>query len=136
MQNILNLIGRILLGYMFVFAGWGKLTGYAGTEQYFQHLGLATWLLPIVIIVELGGGLAIITGLLTRISALGLAVFCILTAFMVHFPAMQAATDPTVHQLQMLNVMKNIAMAGGFAVLAAHGAGRISLDEQFQIKFR
>lgn len=133
MKDSLILIARLLLAYMFVYAGWNKLTGYAMTVQYLHHLGIPTGLLPFVIGVELGGGLAVIFGLLTRLSALALAVFCVLTAFMVHFPAMQAATNPAIHELQMLNVMKNIALAGGFLVLAGHGAGRFSVDGRFKL---
>jgi putative oxidoreductase len=136
MENIVNLTGRVLLGYMFVYYGWGKLTSYAGTAQYFQHLGIPTWLLPLVIILELGGGLAVLLGLLTRLSALGLAVFCVLTAFMVHLPAMQGATDPVIHQLQMLNVVKNVAMAGGFILLLAYGGGKFSIDHRFKLPLR
>jgi putative oxidoreductase len=136
MADIVNVIGRILLAYLFVYSGWAKLTSYSGMEQYLQHLGIATWSLPIVIIVELGGGLAVVLGAFTRLSALGLAVFCFLTAFMVHFPAMQAAADATVRELQMLNVAKNVAMAGGFLVLVAHGAGRFSIDAKFKLPLR
>jgi putative oxidoreductase len=132
MRHAVNLLGRVLLAYMFVSSGWGKLTAYAATSHYLQSLDIPTALLPVVILVELGGGIAILLGLFTRVAAVGLAVFCVLTAVMVHYPLAHAATDVQIQHLQMLNVMKNLAIAGGFLVLAAHGAGKISLDQRLR----
>lgn len=113
------LAGRLLIAFIFVGAGWSKIGGYEGTQQYMQSVGVPGALLPLVIFVELGGGLAIILGLLTRLAAFGLAVFSIVSAVLFHGGA---------DQIQQIMFMKNLAMAGGFLFLVAHGAGAISLD--------
>ncbi len=111
--------GRVLIALIFVTAGWSKIGGYAGTQAYMESAGVSGALLPLVIFAELGGGLAIIFGLLTRLAALGLAVFSVVSALLFH-----AGSDP----MQQILFAKNLAMAGGFLFLVAHGAGPISLD--------
>lgn len=128
MKDVTNLIGRVFMAYIFVVAGWGKLSGFSGTEQYFQHLGIPALLVAPVILIELGGGIALILGLFTRWVALVLAGFCLATAFLVHFHPGNTG--------QMINFMKNFAMAGGFLILAANGAGRFSLDTKFGLPGR
>lgn len=113
------LAGRLLIAAIFVIAGWGKINGYAGTQAYMQSAGVPGALLPLVIAVELGGGLAIVLGLFTRLAALGLAVFSVVAALLFHGGA---------DQMQQIMFMKNMAMAGGFLFLVAFGAGRISID--------
>lgn len=128
MQDVINLVGRILMAAIFVHAGYGKLTNYSGTAQYFQHLGLATPLLPLVILLELGGGIALALGLFTRVVAFALAGFCVLTAVIVHYHPGD--------QMQMINFMKNLAMCGGFLFILAYGPGRISLDGKYGLPWR
>lgn len=125
MQDITNFAGRILLAVIFVLAGFQKLTHYSGTQQYLEHLGIPGMLLPLVILLELGGGIALVLGAYTRVVAVALAGFCLLTAVMVHYHPGD--------QMQMINFMKNLAMAGGFLVLAAYGAGKMSLDYRFKL---
>ena len=120
MDKWLNLVGRILLAVIFIVAGFGKITGYAGTAAYMASKGIPGALLPLVIALELGGGIAIVLGFQTRIVALALAAFCIVSAAIFHF-------EPG-NQGQMINFMKNFAMAGGFLVLAQVGAPWMSID--------
>ena len=121
MTHLSTLLGRFGLAFIFVVSGVGKLgAGYAGTQQYMEAMGVPGALLPLVILAELGGGLAIAAGFLTRWAALGLAVFSVASGVLFHYqPA-----DP----MQMISFMKNLAIAGGFLVLAAHGAGALSVD--------
>jgi putative oxidoreductase len=121
-QPWIDLAGRLLIAFIFVGAGWSKIGGYAGTQAYMESMGVPGALLPLVIFAELGGGLAIVFGLLTRLAAGGLAVFSIVSAILFH-----GADDP----MQQIMFMKNIAIAGGLLFLVAHGAGRISLDHKF-----
>ncbi len=107
--------------WIFIDSGWGKIAAFAGTQQYMESAGVPGILLPLVIAIELGGGLAILLGLFTRWVALALAVFSIVAAILFHVPHM-------ADQMQAINVWKNLAIAGGFCVLAAHGAGRYSVD--------
>lgn len=121
MNDWLALLGRLGLSLAFIILGWGKIAAYVGTQQYMESAGVPGALLPFVIIIELGGGVAILLGLFTRWTALALAVFSVLAAVFFHLPHFSDAA-------QALNVWKNIAMAGGFCVLAAHGAGAYSID--------
>jgi putative oxidoreductase len=122
MSSIAMLIGRILLSVIFIQAAISKLMDISGTIAYFQGLGLllpsvAIWL---VILVELVGGLMILTGLYTRIAATVLALFCIATAFIGH--------SDWSNIVEFQAFMKDIAIAGGLFYVAAAGAGIISLD--------
>ena len=114
-----DLLGRILIAALFVVAGGGKIAAYAATQGYMQSAGVPGGLLPLVILIEVGGGLAIILGLYTRLVAVLMAGFSIVTALLFH-----AGHD----QVSQIMLMKNFAMAGGFLFLVANGAGKLSLD--------
>jgi putative oxidoreductase len=86
-----------------------------------EAVGVPGGLLPLVIALELGGGLAILGGAFTRWIALALAAFSLVSAALFHADFGDAA--------QAINFWKNVAMAGGFLMLAAHGAGSYSLDQ-------
>jgi putative oxidoreductase len=118
-----DLAGRILIALIFITAGWSKIGGFEGTQQYMASMGVPGALLPLVIITELGGGLLIVAGLFTRYTALALAGFTILSAVLFH-----GNVDDPSEQIQF---MKNLAIAGGFLFLVAHGAGKLSLDHRF-----
>ncbi len=120
MNASLALFGRIGLSLIFLISGWGKIAAYAGTQQYMESAGLPGALLPLVIALELGGGLAILSGVFTRWIALALAAFALASAALFHANLDDAA--------QAINFWKNVAMAGGFLMLAAYGAGTLSLD--------
>ncbi|MGL5323926.1 MAG: DoxX family protein [Aeromonas sp.] len=120
MKDVALLAGRVLLALMFVIAGWGKIGGYAGTQGYMEAMGVPGALLPLVILLELGGGLAVVLGLFTRTLSVLLAGFCVVAAVIFHYqPA---------DQMQMIMFMKNLSVAGGFLALAAAGAGAFSVD--------
>ncbi|MGE6267718.1 DoxX family protein [Aeromonas media] len=120
MKDVALLAGRILLALMFVMAGWGKIGGYAGTQGYMETMGVPGFMLPLVILLELGGGLAIMLGLFTRSLSVLLAGFTLMAAFIFHYQPAE--------QMQMLMFMKNLSVAGGFLALAAAGPGAFSLD--------
>jgi putative oxidoreductase len=120
MKDVALLVSRVLLALMFVIAGWGKIGGYAGTQGYMEAMGVPGAVLPLVILLELGGGLAIVLGLFTRSIAVLLAGFTLMAAFLFHYQPAE--------QMQMLMFMKNLSIAGGFLALAAAGAGAFSLD--------
>lgn len=116
------LVGRVLLSLMFIFSGYSKIMGYAGTQQYMEGAGVPGMVLPLVILVELGGGLAILVGWMTRWAALALAGFTALAAVLFH--------ADFADQNQMIHFMKNLTIVGGFLVLAAAGAGAYSIDRK------
>ncbi len=114
-----DLAGRVLIASLFLITGIGKITGYAGTQAYMASQGVPGALLPLVIALEVGGGLAIVLGWHTRLVAALLGGFSIAAALIFH-----AGGDMT----QQLMLMKNFAIAGGFLFLVARGAGEWSLD--------
>lgn len=120
LYDVSDLGGRILISVIFIMAGWGKIGGYAGTQAYMESQGVPGALLPLVIATELGGGILVVLGLWTRLAALGLAGFSVLAGLLFHFKPDD--------QMQMMILMKNVAMGGGFLVIAAHGARALSLD--------
>lgn len=123
-QTILNAgthtTGRALMSAIFIMAGINKIGGYAGTQGYMESAGVPGILLPLVIVLEIGGGLAILLGWQTRIAAFMLAGFSILSALVFHF----SFGD----QMQSILFMKNMAMAGGLLFLVTAGAGNWSVD--------
>ncbi|MBK9520756.1 MAG: DoxX family protein [Rhodocyclaceae bacterium] len=118
------LIGRFLMALIFIVAGAGKIGSYGGTQEYMQAMGVPGAVLPLVILTELGGGLAICFGLKTKLVAILLAGFSVVSGVIFH--------HNFADQVQAIMFMKNLAMAGGFLVLAASGAGAISLDEKLR----
>lgn len=114
-----SLLGRLGLSLIFIISGWGKIAGYAATQQYMEAMGVPGGLLPLVIALELGGGLAILGGAFTRWIALAMAAFSLASAALFH-----GLGDPA----QAIHFWKNVAMAGGFLMLVANGAGALSLD--------
>ena len=120
LQSSTILVGRILLAAIFLLAGLNKIGSYKGTAAYMASQGVPALLLPAVIALEVGGALALIGGLYTRLSSLLLAGFCVLSAALFH--------ANIGDQTQFALAFKNLAMAGGFLILAAHGPGRYSLD--------
>ncbi|MFA0791407.1 DoxX family protein [Microbulbifer echini] len=121
-----KLVGRVLMSLLFIFAGWNKIGGYKMTEAFMVSMGIPALLLPLVIIVELLGGLAILLGFFTRFSAIILFLFCLASAWIVHY----SPEDPG----EMTSFMKNITIAGGYLILACAGAGRFSLDHWIRKK--
>lgn len=115
-----KLVARILMSVIFIVSGYGKIGAYAGTQEYMASAGLPGFLLPLVILLELGGGLAILFGFFTRWVALALAAFCLLSAWLFH--------NVPGDQMQQIMFMKNLTIAGGFLVLACAGAGKFSVD--------
>ncbi|MBI3370515.1 MAG: DoxX family protein [Betaproteobacteria bacterium] len=125
MNNAIVLVARILLAHIFLISGVGKLgAGYAATQGYMAAMGVPGALLPLVIALEIGGGLALVAGFLTRWTALALAGFCVVGAVIFH--------NDFGNQMQMINYMKNFAMAGGLLLLYVHGAGVFSVDARRQ----
>ncbi|HWU68503.1 MAG TPA: DoxX family protein, partial [Stenotrophobium sp.] len=124
LQSSAELIGRILMAAIFVIAGYGKITAYAGTQAYMASAGVPGALLPLVIALELGGGLLLIAGYQTRLLALVLAGFSLVTAALFH--------NPLADHAMLTMFLKNVAMAGGFLIIAVHGAGPLSLDHRFR----
>ena len=119
--NNLMPLARVLLASLFLVAGLSKISQYAGTQAYMASAGLSGALLPLVILLETGGALALIVGFQVRWVALALALFTIVSALLFHFNF--------ADQIQSLMFLKNLSIAGGLLILAAAGAGPWSLDQ-------
>jgi putative oxidoreductase len=121
-SSVTILLGRILLAVIFLLSGFGKLSAISGTAAYFGGLGLPLPTVTAVVVglIELLGGLAILVGFQTRIAAWVLAVFTIATGLVAH--------TGWADQMQMNQFLKNLAITGGFLLLASSGAGAYSID--------
>jgi putative oxidoreductase len=133
MENVVErygtLLGRILIALIFVFAGFGKVTGFEGTVGYITSKGLPLPTLAAIgaIIVELGGGVLLAIGWKTKLAAAALFVFTAMTALFFHnFWAMA----PDQAQNQMIHFMKNLAIMGGLLFVMAHGSGPLSVERR------
>ena len=134
-QNALVLVARILLSFMFILAGFGKLTDPAGTAGMIAGAGLpaATALSYLAGAFELVAGLAVLVGFQTKIAAWALAVFCVSTGLVFHsgtvaVPGWPDAALGWINTLNGIMMMKNITLAGAYILLATSGAGAYSLD--------
>ena len=122
MEKISQLVARIFMGQIFLIAGIGKISAYAGTAGYMAAMGVPGGLLPLVIALEVLGGLAIIVGWQTKWAAMALAAFSIIAALIFH--------HNFADQIQMIMFMKDIAMTGGLMLLSVYGAGAYSIDNR------
>jgi putative oxidoreductase len=120
MEKTATLVGRVLLAHIFLLSGISKIGGYAATAGWMEAMGVPGALLPVVILLEVGGGLALILGWQTRLAAVALAGFSIIAAVIFH--------NNFADQMQMIMFMKNFAIAGGLFYIVAYGAGAWSLD--------
>ena len=127
LEDVGFLVARILMPILFIVAGWGKITGYAGTQQYMESMGVRGFFLPLTILLEFGGGLAILFGFLTRTTALFTAGFTLLTAFIFHNNFAEGANS--------IMFMKNLTIAGGYLLLGITGPGAFSIDRVLNKKW-
>ncbi len=121
------LVARLLLAQIFLISGFGKIVGFEGTAQYIAAHGLpAAQLVTILtILVELGGGIALVVGWKARFAAAALFVFSLLAALIFHAfwaaPADQA-------MMQQINFLKNLAISGGMLYVVVYGSGPLSVE--------
>jgi putative oxidoreductase len=117
-----NTVGRVLISAIFLLSGISKVSGYEATRGYMAAMGVPGEVLPLVIAFEIGASAAIIIGFRTRLVALALAGFSLVTAVLFH----AELSDQT----QFIMFMKNVAIAGGFLLLVANGPGALALDNR------
>ncbi|MDB2591042.1 DoxX family protein [bacterium] len=115
-------IGRLLISFIFLMSGFNKIGNYSNTSGWMESMGVSSSLLPLVIIIEILAAIAIIVGWKTKIAAFLLASFCIFSGLIFH-------TDFS-NQVEMIMLMKNFAIAGGFLILVVNGPGNFSLDNR------
>ena len=119
-RDLVLLAGRLLLALIFVHEGVELATHFEGAQKAMAAQGVGTPLLLAVIALQLGAGLSVALGILTRLGALGLGLFCLMTASMFH--------TNFASQNELLHFEKDLAIAGGMFILALSGAGRLAVD--------
>lgn len=120
MTNTQLLAARVLMGLLFLLAGLGKLGDVPGFAGYMASGGVPAVLAWPVVLFEIIFGLALIAGFQTRIVAWGLAAFCVASGLLYHFDL--------GNQMQVTQLLKNLALAGGYLALGVAGAGAYSVD--------
>lgn len=119
-SGLFAVIGRIMLALIFIISGAMKLSAVSSTGEYMATAGLPANLALPVGLFEVIGGIMIVLGIFTRLTALAFAAFCLLTALLFH----RETADP----MQAAAALKNIAIAGGFLCLFAYEGKSWSLD--------
>lgn len=127
LADLALLVGRIALVALFLISGWAKLIDLAGTAGYLQSLGVPAPTLAAIAaaVVELGAAALIVVGFSTRLSALALLVFTAIATALAHA---YWTVPPGQQEIEFITFWKNVAVAGGLLMLAAMGAGRLSID--------
>jgi putative oxidoreductase len=122
-----HLVGRILLSLVFLIAGVRKLMAPAASAGYLAKLGfpMPEVMVWVAIAFELGGAILLILGWKTRWAAWALALFTLIATFAAH---RFWEVDPAQYANQMNHFLKNLAIIGGMAILAATGPGPFSMD--------
>lgn len=126
MEKIGTLIGRILISIIFLMAGINKIGNLSGTQDYMASYGMPlTWLFAMgAVILEIGGGLSLLLGYMSKYGAIALFIFMIPTTLIFH--------TNFGDQMQVIHFMKNLAIMGGLAYIAAYGGGELSLDSRLK----
>jgi putative oxidoreductase len=126
-NDAVALFGRIVMSVIFITSGFGKLMGFSETAHMIESKGVP---LPeiaavIAVLIELGGGLALLFGWKTRWAAVAFVVFLVVITPIFHgFWTMEGAA----RSANQINFMKNLTILGGFLLLYAFGPGRYSID--------
>jgi putative oxidoreductase len=127
MRALTDPLARILVTAIFVYTGISKLTHFDGTAHMIGEKGVpaAAVATAIAILIELGGAIMIIVGWQTKLAAAIQFVYLIVITFMFHN---FWAAPPQMHDVQLLNFLKNVGIMGGLLILATRGAGASSVD--------
>ena len=121
------LIARFLLALLFLIFGWDKLGDYSGTVAYMTQSGAPLPAISALMAtaIELFVSVAIILGIWTRPLAVGMALYCLVTAYIGHpYWGMEGIE----RSANMINFYKNFSIIGGFMLLYVTGPGKYSLD--------
>lgn len=134
-QNAVILVARILLSFIFILSGFGKLADPSATAGMITGAGLpaATALAYLTGLFELVTGLFVLVGFQTKLTGWALALFCIFTGAVFHsgtvvVPGWPDAALGWINTLNQIMMMKNFTLAGAYILLATVGAGAYSLD--------
>ena len=127
-NDLALLLGRVAIAALYLPSGFSKLTNLDAFINQIDGRGVpvAPVLAPLGAAIEFLGGLALLVGVHVRLASVGLLIFTILATLIAHrFWEYQGAAL----RLQQINFFKNVAIAGGFVFLIAHGGGRWCLEQ-------
>ena len=122
MNNVLDLIGRILISSLFLVSAYNKIFSIGGSMDWMEGFGVPGFLIYPAIILEIILPIFVIVGFRARISAGLLAIFCLATAFIFHLDFS--------NQMQLVSFLKNIGLAGGFLFIVVNGTRDWSVDRE------
>ncbi|MEM7052033.1 MAG: DoxX family protein [Acidobacteriota bacterium] len=124
MQKIAPLLGRILLSGIFLMSAFGKITDFAGSQAYMESKGMPMTglLLAGAIVLELFGGLSLVTGFKARLGALALIIFLIPATLIFH--------TNFADQMEVIAFLKNLSILGGLLMVYAFGPGSPALGSK------
>ena len=122
MSNVIDLLSRFFLSLVFLVNGYSKITNIDGTIGWMEMYGLPGIFIYPAIVLELVAPILLIIGYYVRLSSLALGLFCLATAVIF----LNDFADP----MTLTNFLKNIALAGGFFILAINGPKEFSLDHR------
>ena len=122
MANLFDLIGRIFISLVFLLSGYNKIFNYDNTISWMEGFGIPGFLLWPAIVLEILLLIFIIIGYRTQISAIILAIFCLVTALIFHYDF--------ANQMQTIAFLKNFGLAGGFLFIAANGPREWAIEKK------
>jgi putative oxidoreductase len=125
--SIVPLLGRILISPVFLLAGISKIMAFSMMLGYVTSspLPFPKFSLACAAVIEILGGLAILFGFHTKLTAWIVFLFLIPTTILFHLmPAMQNMD----RMGNITHIEKNLAIMGGLLLLATFGAGAYSVD--------
>lgn len=127
-RDYLSPVARLMLALVFIVAGFQKLGAYQQTVSYMEGQGVPGLLLPIVLLVEIGGGLMVALGWHARYAAAVLALFSLAAGLVFQLMPALEAYDPDLFYGHISHFWKDVAIAGGMAMIVANGPGLFSME--------
>ena len=128
-RDYLSPVARLMLALVFIMSGIQKIGGYQETVAYMEAQGVPGLFLPLVLLLEIGGGLMVAVGWHARIAAGLLGAFSLLAGIVFHLLPALEATAPEYYG-QIAHFWKNVAIAGGMAMIVANGPGLFSMEAE------
>ena len=122
MTHFIDLLARIFISSVFLVSGYNKIMNYESTVNFMEGFGIPGLLLWPTIVLEILLPILVIIGYKTQIATILLAIFCIATAIIFHFDFS--------NQMQIVALLKNFGLAGGFLLIALNGPKQFSMDRK------
>lgn len=125
-QNWVPVIARILLSAIFILGGVGKLMNFEGSVGFAASVGVPfpDVAVALALVIELLGGIFLLVGFKTKVTAMIVAVTTLVITFYFH--------NGFVNSAEVMNGLKNLAIVGGLLLLSVHGPCKMSLDRKMR----